>query len=983
MGNILEITETRPTVQVTEAGNTLQVVAPNSIIITDVTPTVTVTSPRPQVIVQNAGIQGPIGLNWRGAWSLLNSYLKSDAVHYGGSCYYCIADVGANAPGTPSTDTIHWNLLVSNGATGVNWRGAWSILGSYAVLDAVEYLGSSFICTTAVSGNNPPPDDFDSNSNWDLLIATAFAHKGDYDSFSRYKLNETVLYNGQMWRSASDRNAATPPAHPFENTANWQYVSVATPHMGTYDENTLYYRNEIVDHLGSSYICKAEVNLADPPDTLNWNLMSNKGDQGVEGLYWQGAWNAFGGVDYIIDDAVSYAGSSWICIQAHTGSIGQYVPNYVGSVYWEQLASMGDIGPASTVPGPNGGALGDGYIYDDTTSGGSSTNGSCRFNNAVNLTIATKCWLADNDKDGNDLSEYILSFADTTSTIKCHLTIAASGDNQKFLSYTIESISSGLGFIELTLTDCVANSSNTPFTDDDEVVVGMFRTGDRGTVWKGAWSSATAYILADSVSHGGSSWICIQAGTDHEPLSGSSYWEVLAEGGASSGAGTVGSGYKFDTAITDDPSVGEARFNASTFLGSTKAYIHEEDLKGGNNEKLFVNWIGSNTSGVMGYLKLTSKSDPTRWAGCEITRHTPVGGAVHELTTQNHATTLVSRFDDEELITVSLVRAGDAGLNWRDTYDHNEAYAIDDAVHYNSRAFVCVTAHDSSTGEAPKSDNSGKWRLLTTGFEYRGDWSSEVTYNKNDIVLHDGSSYICTVNGTEGLPQPQSNSGFSVFVSKGDAGEDGSSADMPIGSIIMWVASEPPDESWKICDGSSLLKDSYETLSDLLDDDDYPYGSTSTHFNIPDMRQQFPVGRKPLIDEGSWATTLGVEGGASTVILSVPNMPSHTHGVLVDFVFRTDGLGLLDQWQRFFEFDGVEQGGTDPDTWNDLNDHENTRMFRQGLTGEYDPAYAERYDEGTGTGSPNYLQEMGGGQAHENKPPFVVINYIIKVQLND
>ena len=981
MGNILEITETRPTVQVTEAGNTLQVVAPNSIVITDVTPTVTITSSRPQVIVQNAGIQGPIGVNWRGAWADVSIYLKSDTVHYGGSCYYCIADTGVSTE-PPSTDTTHWNLMVSNGATGINWRGAWSILASYAILDAVEYNGSAFICTEAVSGNNPPPDDFSNNTYWDLIVRTAFIHKGNYDSGTRYNANETVLYNGQMWRSTTDGNAYAPPDHPFENTTIWQYVSVATPHMGTFDVSTLYYQNEIVDHLGSSYICTGQVNTSGAPPSSDWDLMSSKGDQGVEGLYWQGAWNGFGSVDYIVDDAVSFEGSSWVCIQAHTGSPLQYAPDYVGSEYWEILASIGDTGPASIVPGPNGGALGDGYIYDNDTSGGSSINGYCRFNNAVNLTIATKCWLSNNDKDGNDLSEYMLSFADTTSTIKCHLTIAKNGDNQKFLSYTVESISSGLGFIELTLTDCVANSSNTPFTDDDTVVVGMFRTGDRGTVWKGAWSSSTAYILADSVSHGGSSWICIQAGTDQEPLSGSSYWEVLAEGGAGSGAGSVGSGYKFDTAITNDPSSGEVRLNATTFLGSTAAYIHEVDLKGGNNEKLFVNWIGSNTSGVIGYLKLTSASDPTRWAGCEITRHTPVDGDVHELTTQNHSTTLVSRFDDEELITVSLVRAGDAGLNWRDTYDQTLAYAIDDAVHYNSRAFVCVTAHDQSTGEPPKSDNTGLWRLLTTGFEYRGTWANSVTYYENDIVLHDGSSYICTVNGTSGFTQPQSNPNFSVFVSKGDAGEDGSSADMPIGSIIMWAGSTAPDASWLICDGSNYPTGG--TYADLYGVIGYSYSpDESGNFHIPDMREKFVAGKKAV---STWASELGDTGGASTVPLSLAEMPIHTHGVLIDFLDKGD-TGQTTQpsyWQRFFQYDGFEScDDEDECTYPDtalLNE-----MYRETMPSntDWEGEYEESYDNvGDDHASPKYLKEMGSGNAHENKPPFVIVNYIIKATLN-
>jgi hypothetical protein len=45
------------------------------------------------------------------------------------------------------------------------WRGPWSNLTAYAVSDAVQYGGSSYICITAHTGSAPP------SVNWDLLAA--------------------------------------------------------------------------------------------------------------------------------------------------------------------------------------------------------------------------------------------------------------------------------------------------------------------------------------------------------------------------------------------------------------------------------------------------------------------------------------------------------------------------------------------------------------------------------------------------------------------------------------------------------------------------------------------------------------------------------------------------------------------------------------------------------------------------------------------
>lgn len=61
---------------------------------------------------------------------------------------------------------------------------------------------------------------------------------------------------------------------------------------------------------------------------------------------WQGAWGP--GVSYVINDVVSYAGSSWICIQA---GIAQ-TPT-VGSLYWSLVSQAGQNGTNEIVVATN------------------------------------------------------------------------------------------------------------------------------------------------------------------------------------------------------------------------------------------------------------------------------------------------------------------------------------------------------------------------------------------------------------------------------------------------------------------------------------------------------------------------------------------------------------------------------------------------------------------------------------------------------
>lgn len=64
-----------------------------------------------------AGPVGPAGLEWQGAWSATGVYAIDDAVGYGGASWFCIDPVGPSAT-TPDLDPTNWALLASQGSPG-------------------------------------------------------------------------------------------------------------------------------------------------------------------------------------------------------------------------------------------------------------------------------------------------------------------------------------------------------------------------------------------------------------------------------------------------------------------------------------------------------------------------------------------------------------------------------------------------------------------------------------------------------------------------------------------------------------------------------------------------------------------------------------------------------------------------------------------------------------------------------------------------
>ena len=166
------------------------------------------------------------------------------------------------------------------------------------------------------------------------------------------------------------------PAGPAGNA--WVYT-------GSFDAGRTYQVNEMVDYDGSSYVMSSYIGAAGyyPPSyPSHWQLIAARGAQGYNGndgsngsdgaqgpqgepgpqgpsgpagpgvINWRGDYDYY--TYYNQNDAVSYDGSSYICVSGNS-----YNYPYVGSGYWGLLARKGDQGPQ----GESGGGGGNPYYY--------------------------------------------------------------------------------------------------------------------------------------------------------------------------------------------------------------------------------------------------------------------------------------------------------------------------------------------------------------------------------------------------------------------------------------------------------------------------------------------------------------------------------------------------------------------------------------------------------------------------------------------
>ncbi|MEM6298426.1 MAG: tail fiber protein, partial [Bacteroidota bacterium] len=152
---------------------------------------------------------------------------------------------------------------------------------------------------------------------------------------------------------------------------------------------------------------------------------------------------------------------------------------------------------------------------------------------------------------------------------------------------------------------------------------------------------------------------------------------------------------------------------------------------------------------------------------------------------------------------------------------------------------------------------------------------------------------------------------------------DGNSVDLsalaPVGTIQMWPTSTPP-AGWLICNGNSFSSSTYPDLAAVL-------GSTT----LPNFSGRFPLGVGNSGTNGATTHNIGdTPGGEEMHTLTINEMPPHSHNIR--YLGRSkSGSGS--------EVSDLE-GGSDTDS----------------------------------------TENEGGGQAHNNMPPYYVINFIIKVQ---
>lgn len=173
---------------------------------------------------------------------------------------------------------------------------------------------------------------------------------------------------------------------------------------------------------------------------------------------------------------------------------------------------------------------------------------------------------------------------------------------------------------------------------------------------------------------------------------------------------------------------------------------------------------------------------------------------------------------------------------------------------------------------------------------------------------------------------------------------------IPTGTILEYAGSTAPT-GFLFADGTAVSRTTYATLFSVIGTT-FGVGDGSTTFNLPNHEDRMGMGAGNLYARGA-------KGGAATHTLTTSEMPSHTH---------TQNSHTHTQNSHSHTVYGQNDAGNGPTIYG--------LASLSAVSSDSNKTTTSTTATNQSTTATN--QSTGGGNAHNNLPPYIAMNFIIK-----
>ena len=482
------------------------------------------------------------GTTWRGDWSASTLYNAGDEVKYGGVVYICILG-HTSAKAVPVTINVT-GALPNAGKVTLSYDAVSPNsfpVGSKITVTNVNSSGSAYngeytvtaSTTSSVTYTNATTDSYVSGGTiysfgglestadrWESF-AEAFNWTGNWNTSTRYKVNDFVQYGGFVYICITPHISASLAANGLEaDQTKWQIFNQGITYLGAWSGTSVRYKlNDVVKYGASVWICTGFHVSSTTFDDTKWSVM-------VGGFEFENSWNS--STVYQVGDTVTYGGYSYIAKTNHTNkqpttNAGDWEVFTTGFNFRSEydVATAYKIGDTIRQHGYT-------YVAAADSTGQVPTNTSywTRLNSGFYWTNTPQTYgaVAGTNISGTGSSGV---FDIIRSGTVYNVTVASGGAGAGYATGNIIKIlGSALGGITpandliITISTVVGGGAIDTFT------------------WAGrsvTWTTGTVYVLGDVVLFGGNSYICVIAHTASSPSRpdndiSATYWNVLTIG---------------------------------------------------------------------------------------------------------------------------------------------------------------------------------------------------------------------------------------------------------------------------------------------------------------------------------------------------------------------------------------------------------------------------------------------------------------------
>jgi hypothetical protein len=255
------------------------------------------------------------------------------------------------------------------------------------------------------------------------------------------------------------------------------------------------------------------------------------------------------------------------------------------------------------------------YKFDTGTTDTDPGAGELAFNHAT-YASATVIYIDDDDANGVTTTTDVLTWDDSTSTIRGYLMIYDINDRSTYARFKITGASTDAsGYVKLAVAHLASNNT---FSAADELSVTFVRNGDGGD----AATIEVGTVTGNTVSAGGSATAAVaNAGNTSAATFNFTFGLPTGATGATGAGGTNSQlAMTWSNSTSDaDPGAGKIAFNNGTISSVSVLHIDDVDDAGATISSFVQSWDDVSNSVARGMVAVVKEGTPATYALFKVT----------------------------------------------------------------------------------------------------------------------------------------------------------------------------------------------------------------------------------------------------------------------------------------------------------------------------------------------------------------------------